>query len=173
MINSNQIKQNFVVVGSMNEPFGAVDQMDGRESIRLKQDERGEIHFIPLSWVDKVDDKVHLNRSAEAARKEWLSAPLSEHRDVAHYGPYEENIPLLSEHAASLEAKKLQDSPRDKNSEKNTSSPKQQAKKHSNSAKKTQNKAVAQSSTLERRESTKSEKRQEKSSKDEKKSHKA
>ena len=77
MINSNQIKQNCVVVGSMNEPFGAVDQMDGRESIKLKQDERGEIHFIPLSWVDKVDDKVHLDRSAEAARKEWLSAPLS------------------------------------------------------------------------------------------------
>jgi len=102
MINSNQIKQNCVVVGNKNEPFGAVDQMDGLETIKLKKDENGQIHFIPLSWVAKVDDKIHLSISAETAMKEWLTTPKPQVTNMEHKPSSYKSDYLLPDHATSF-----------------------------------------------------------------------
>jgi hypothetical protein len=73
MINSTQIKPNTPVVCSNNVQFGIVDHMEGTESIKLNKDANGHHHFIPLSWVKSVDDKVHVDRSGEQAMKEWTT----------------------------------------------------------------------------------------------------
>ncbi len=59
------------VVCSKNGQFGVVDHMDGEASIKLKKDKTGKHHFIPMSWVTKVDDKVHVDRTGDQAMKEW------------------------------------------------------------------------------------------------------
>lgn len=75
MISSNQIKADASVVCSKNIEFGVVDHMEGTDAIKLKKDKQGQHHFIPLSWVSKVDDKVHIDRSGEQAMKEWTTVP--------------------------------------------------------------------------------------------------
>jgi len=34
----------------------------------------GEHHVIPLDWVDKIDDKVRLKKSARDAMAQWQTA---------------------------------------------------------------------------------------------------
>ena len=48
-----------------------VDHLEGPESIKLKKDEGGKHHFIPVSWVTVVDSKVHIDRPGTQAMKEW------------------------------------------------------------------------------------------------------
>jgi len=75
MINPNQIKPNAPVVCSDDGQFAVVDHIEGTESIKLKKDDKGQHHFIPLSWVTKVDDKVHVDRPGDQAMKEWTEKP--------------------------------------------------------------------------------------------------
>lgn len=43
---------------------GEVDHLDGDSYIKVKRDALGKHHWIPLSWVETVDEKaVHLNKS--------------------------------------------------------------------------------------------------------------
>lgn len=176
MINSNQIKQNFVVVGAMNEPFGAVDQMEGMESIRLKKDEKGEIHFIPLSWVAKVDDKVHLNRSAESAKKEWLTAPKNDARNIEYNSMYRETVPLLTDHATCLDSTSSKDGPSDYKTVQNASSRKRQDKEphesQSKSAETTKKNVKAPKKDPQKKDSSKSHDSHSSTSKSDKKTHK-
>ena len=71
MINSSQIKPDAPVVCSKNGQFAMVDHMEGKDTIKLKKDAKGQHHFIPLSWVTKVDDKVHIDRTGDEAMKQW------------------------------------------------------------------------------------------------------
>lgn len=71
MINISQIKPKLPVVCSEGGQFAVVDHMQGKETIKLQKDKTGEHHFIPLSWVTSVDDKVHIDRPGEQAMKEW------------------------------------------------------------------------------------------------------
>ncbi len=32
--------------------------MEGKDTIKLEKDKEGQHHYIPMSWVTKVDDKV-------------------------------------------------------------------------------------------------------------------
>lgn len=74
MLNANQIKPNTPVVCSQNGQFGVVDHMEGADSIKLKKDAHGQHHYIPLSWVKNVDDKIHVDRPGAQAMKEWTTA---------------------------------------------------------------------------------------------------
>ncbi|MBP9089352.1 MAG: DUF2171 domain-containing protein, partial [Kofleriaceae bacterium] len=74
MLNANQIKPNTPVVCSQNGQFGVVDHMEGVDSIKLKKDAHGQHHYIPLSWVKNVDDKIHVDRPGAQAMKEWTTA---------------------------------------------------------------------------------------------------
>ena len=71
MINAREIKPDMPVVCSENGQFAEVDHMDGQSSIKLKRDKSGKHHFIPLSWVTEVDEKVHVDRPGDQAMKEW------------------------------------------------------------------------------------------------------
>jgi hypothetical protein len=69
------IKPHMPVVCSENGQFATVDHLEGRDEIKLTKDKTGQHHFIPLSWVSSVDDKVHVDRPGDQAMKEWKTAP--------------------------------------------------------------------------------------------------
>lgn len=71
MINVDQIKPDMPVVCSENGQFAVVDHMQGKDTIKLKRDDAGQHHYIPVSWVKTVDGKVHVDRSGEQAMKDW------------------------------------------------------------------------------------------------------
>ena len=71
MINVEQIKPEMPVVCSEDGQFGVVDHMESQDSIKLKKDSQGKHHFIPVSWVTKVDSKVHIDRPGSQAMREW------------------------------------------------------------------------------------------------------
>jgi superoxide dismutase, Fe-Mn family len=70
-IHVEEIKPGMPVVGSPDGQLGVVEHVIGRGNIRLQPDQKGQPHFIPLSWVNDVDDKVHLDRSGDQAKKQW------------------------------------------------------------------------------------------------------
>ncbi len=71
MINANQIQPKTPVVCSKDGQFATVDHMEGTDTIKLTKDKDGHHHYIPLSWVTKVDDKVHIDRPGDQAMREW------------------------------------------------------------------------------------------------------
>ena len=75
MVGPISIIRDMPVVCSHETPFASVDAMEGNDWIRLKQDDKGRIHFIPLSWVRAVDDKVHIDRPAKQAMQQWSIVP--------------------------------------------------------------------------------------------------
>lgn len=75
MIDIQKIKPETPVVCSDNKQFAVVDHAEGTDFIKLNKDGAGQHHFIPLSWVKTVDDKVHIDRSGEQAMKEWTTTP--------------------------------------------------------------------------------------------------
>lgn len=75
MVNPSQIKPHMPVVCSNEGQFAEVDHMEGQDTIKLRRDTKGQHHYIPLSWVKVVDDKVHVDRPGEQAMKEWSNEP--------------------------------------------------------------------------------------------------
>jgi len=73
MVNRDLIKPNMPVVCSENGQFAVVDHLENG-SIKLKKDKNGQHHFIPLSWVRNVDQKVHIDRPGEQAMREWTTS---------------------------------------------------------------------------------------------------
>jgi hypothetical protein len=71
MLNSEAIKPHMPVVCSNAKQFATVDHLEGQSAIKLTKDAKGEHHFIPLSWVTAVDDKVHVDRPGDQAMREW------------------------------------------------------------------------------------------------------
>jgi outer membrane protein OmpA-like peptidoglycan-associated protein len=63
------------VIGSDGGMVGVVDDVEG-SSIKLKRAAEaggGEHHFIPLDWVDHVDEHVHLAVDAATVRDRWTA----------------------------------------------------------------------------------------------------
>jgi hypothetical protein len=71
MMNTDAIKPHMPVVCSMAKQFATVDHVEGQDVIKLSKDASGEHHFIPMSWVTSVDDKVHVDRPGAQAMREW------------------------------------------------------------------------------------------------------
>ena len=71
MVDQKLIKEGMPVVCSEDGQFAVVDHLEGPKSIKLNRDDKGQHHFIPLSWVTKVDDKVHVDRPGDQAMREW------------------------------------------------------------------------------------------------------
>ena len=61
------------VEGSDGEHIGTVDKVRGDRIILTKsdQDSGGRHHSVPCSWIEKVEDKLILNRSAAEAKQAW------------------------------------------------------------------------------------------------------
>lgn len=74
MIDATQILEHMEVKGSDDKHVGKVDHVLGTD-IELAKFDLGaglKHHLIPLSWVDRVDDKhVHLNLTADEAKAAW------------------------------------------------------------------------------------------------------
>ena len=70
---SMNIRERMEVVGSDGQHVGTVDHLDGSDRIKLTRDDSpdGRHHFIPTSWVERVDQTVHLNKPAEEAIGEF------------------------------------------------------------------------------------------------------
>jgi hypothetical protein len=68
-----RVAEHMDVVGSDGSHVGTVDKVRGDRIILTKTDPAasGAHHSVPCSWVEKVEDKVVLNRSADQARSGW------------------------------------------------------------------------------------------------------
>jgi hypothetical protein len=68
------IREHMDVIGSCGNKLGKVDHVEGG-SIKLTRNDSpdGLHHFIPTSWVARVDDKVHLSKNCGEAKREWKS----------------------------------------------------------------------------------------------------
>ncbi len=76
MVSPNEIKPGMPVLCSMGKQFAVVDHMEGNDWVKLRKDERGTHHFIPISWVLSVDDdKVHIDRPGKQAMQQWSTTP--------------------------------------------------------------------------------------------------
>ena len=74
---TEQIKEHMDVISSDKKTVGKVDHMDGPDKIKLTKQSSPDgqhHHFIPVSWVDHVDQHVHLNRASKDVQQQWRTA---------------------------------------------------------------------------------------------------
>lgn len=76
MANAHEISHDMQVFGSDGGMVGRVDGVEGgRIKLKRAPDVGGEHHhYIPLAWIARVDDHVHLTESAVAVRDHWTVA---------------------------------------------------------------------------------------------------
>ena len=73
MAQAHEIRENMQVLGSDGGVVGRVDKVDG-ERIKLNREPaRGPHHFVPLAWIARVDEHVHLDRDSGTARNGWTA----------------------------------------------------------------------------------------------------
>ena len=68
-----EAKEHQEVVGSDGAHVGTVDHVRGDRILLTKTDKdaAGHHHSIPSSWIQTVDDKVHISKTAEQAHQAW------------------------------------------------------------------------------------------------------
>jgi hypothetical protein len=73
MVDPSAIREHLEVVGSDGEHVGRVDHVHGDviELAKLDLAAGFKHHMIPVSWVDHVDEHVHLNLTRDEARARW------------------------------------------------------------------------------------------------------
>jgi hypothetical protein len=84
MVNVESIKPHMPVLCSEGGQFATVDHLQGASSIKLAKDDSGKHHYIPTSWVTRVDEHVHIDRPGDEAMKQWTTAEAdgrSAHKD--------------------------------------------------------------------------------------------
>jgi hypothetical protein len=69
------IRPHMTVVSSDHDEIATVDHVEGKSLIKLAKDEDGAHHYIPLTWVTSVDDRVHIDRPGDQVRREWTTSP--------------------------------------------------------------------------------------------------
>lgn len=89
-----RVTEHMEVFGSDGEKIGTVEAVHGDRILLARNDENadGHQHSIPCSWVEKVDEKVTVNKSREEAMREWRdeerSRALFESEDQGSSGPH-------------------------------------------------------------------------------------
>ncbi len=73
-VDSTNIREHMPVVCSEGGQFATVDHMDG-SSIKLTKDDSGQHHWIPMDWVTRVDEHIHVDRPGKQAMQEWSTTP--------------------------------------------------------------------------------------------------
>lgn len=90
----NRVTEHMEVVGSDDQHIGTVDKVRGERIILTKTDENagGVHHSIPCSWIESVDDKVKVNKTADQAMAAWReeerNRALFEREDSGSGGPH-------------------------------------------------------------------------------------
>lgn len=77
MVDASQIREHLEVVGSDGEHVGRVDHVHGDQIELAKLDFAGGFkhHMIPVSWVERVDEHVHLSLTKDEAKARWTEKP--------------------------------------------------------------------------------------------------
>ncbi len=70
-IDPKRIRPGMRVVCSRDAQFGVVDHVQGPDTIKLQRDANGVHHYIPMRWVTRVDDAIHVDRPGEQAMRDW------------------------------------------------------------------------------------------------------
>jgi hypothetical protein len=89
-----RVTEHMEVLGSDGQHIGTVDKVRGDRIILTKNDENagGIHHSIPCSWVETVEDKVTVNKSAAEAMAAWTNEDqnraLFERSDQGSDGPH-------------------------------------------------------------------------------------
>ena len=89
----NRVSEHMEVVGSDGSHVGKVDKVRGDRIVLARNDPSsgGIHHSIPCSWVESVDEKVTLNKTAQEAQDSWRneerSRALFEREDSGSEGP--------------------------------------------------------------------------------------
>ncbi len=88
MVDLTTIRERMEVIGSDGGHVGDVDHVLDQGEIQLtRRDAEAETepgvtpghahhHFIPLDWVERVDQAVRLSKDCGEARNEWAAAPV-------------------------------------------------------------------------------------------------
>ena len=69
-----QIKEHMDVISSDRKTVGKVDHLNGADKIKLTKQSSPDgqhHHFIPVSWIDHVDQHVHLNKTGADVTAHW------------------------------------------------------------------------------------------------------
>ncbi|HEX8443131.1 MAG TPA: DUF2171 domain-containing protein [Allosphingosinicella sp.] len=89
-----RVTEQMEVLGSDGQRVGTVDKVAGDRIILTKNDENagGMHHSIPCSWIDTVEDRVTLSKSAQEAMNAWTNEDqnraLFERPDQGSDGPH-------------------------------------------------------------------------------------
>jgi len=74
MTDHSLINPHMDVISSDRKHVGKVDRLEGNDKIKLTKQSSPDgqhHHFIPLLWVDHVDQHVHLNQSGADVTAHW------------------------------------------------------------------------------------------------------
>jgi hypothetical protein len=74
MSQASLVQEHMDVISSDRKMVGKVDHLDGPDKIKLTKQSspNGEHHhFIPVSWIDHVDQHVHLNKTGADVTAQW------------------------------------------------------------------------------------------------------
>jgi hypothetical protein len=89
-----RVTEHMEVLGSDGQHIGTVDKVANGRIILTKNDENagGMHHSIPCSWIETVEDKVTVNKTAKEAMDAWTNEDqnraLFERPDQGSDGPH-------------------------------------------------------------------------------------
>jgi len=75
---SEDIQEHMTVLALDSQEVGKVDHLDTGDTIKLTKDDEGRHHWIPLAWVVRVDEHVHIDRPGTQATQEWSDSSPAE-----------------------------------------------------------------------------------------------
>jgi len=68
------IRDHMDVIASCGTKVGVVDHVEaGTIKLTKKDSPDGKYHFIPTTWVNHVDNQVHLSRNSLETEREWTN----------------------------------------------------------------------------------------------------
>jgi hypothetical protein len=68
----SDIQPHMEVISSCGCKMGKVDHLEGNAIKLTKNDSPdGQHHYVPVGWVTRVDQHVHLSKDADETKKEW------------------------------------------------------------------------------------------------------
>ena len=68
-IQTSQIIEHMDVLAADGETIGKVDHLQGsRIKLSKSSSPDGQHHFVPLDWIDRIDQRIHLNKTLDDIR---------------------------------------------------------------------------------------------------------
>jgi hypothetical protein len=73
---ANNIREHMDVIASDGTRVGTVDKVEGQTIKLAKNDPKaqGSHHWIPMDWVQSVDQHVHLSKPSAEVSRNWQTA---------------------------------------------------------------------------------------------------